>query len=143
METLVERDRESFVMPAMDLEPPFVAIRIDTRPTELEVLTEVHRIVSLGMEAAESYGSLPSMRSDEWMDAPIEVKIATILNLGQGYLLANPERQALEMVRDVSYAFSTSHDWTNSISHAELVRRRSEPGPTTALCSDPSEEQTE
>ena len=140
MTTVIERDYEPFVMPVpMDLEPPFVAIPIDSRPTAFEVLAEVHRITTMAMADAVSYGPLPDMRSDEWMTSPVEVKLATIMNLGQAYLLADPERQAMGMVRDVSYAFSTGPDWTaESLSYAELTERRTEPGPTPALIPDPT-----
>ena len=139
MTTVIERDYEPFVVPVpMDLEPPFVAIPIDSRPTAFEVLAEVHRITTMAMKAARNFGSIPDMRSGAWMSASIEVKMATIMNLGQAYLLADPERQAMEMVRDISYAFSTSPDWTaESLSYAELTERRTEPGPTPALIPDP------
>lgn len=76
--------------------------------------------------------SLPDVGSPEWWAAPSRTRIASLLVLAEAQLVADPDRQMRERLRQVSQAISSGMDWSETarhMSYAELERRRAEPGP--------------
>lgn len=123
---------------------------IDHSPTRVELLAEVRRLlyVALGVPPVQTLvswvggravvtrdrpePSLPLVGSPEWWAAGEPLKIASLLVLAEGYLIADPERQVRERLRHMSWDLSGAHDWARQAerpSFAELKRRRAEPGP--------------
>jgi hypothetical protein len=105
---------------------------------DLEFLDEVHRVVTRVIEQAG--GSVPPAGSDRWRTAPDPAKVASLLVLAEAYLVSDPHQIAAEMIKEASVAVSSSGRWSAASarpSHAEVMRRRAEPGPLAALVFDP------
>jgi hypothetical protein len=99
---------------------------------DLAVLAEVDRFVKKVFEVAGP--DVPKLSDPAWLTAPPAAKIASLLVLAEAYLVTDPHLIAAEMIKDVSVAISSSRTWSAASlpSHAELVRRRAEPGPVHA-----------
>lgn len=100
---------------------------------ELRLLVEVHRMVGKAIELAG--GSVPAVGSPQWWDADPLARIAGLLVLAERYLIDDPHLIDAQMIKDASVAISSSKDWSAAgslPSHAELARRRAEPGPVYA-----------
>lgn len=96
---------------------------------DLALLAEAHRLVGQVADAAGGWEAIPAVSDPAWNDAPPVAKIAALLVLSLDYLIADPSDIAWEMLRDTSKAISSSGRWAGCRpSHAELVRRRAEPG---------------
>jgi hypothetical protein len=102
-------------------------------PTSDELRAEVHRLVGQVVTIARAeHGQtrpLPGVGTLAWWTAPPMARVAAILILGEAYLVADPERAAVQMLREISYDLSAAHDWSAASrrpSHAELTRRRDE-----------------
>lgn len=116
----------------------------DLSPTSDELLAEVHRLVDEVVRVArtehgQALGPLPGVRAPEWWTAPTSVRLAAILILGEAYLVADPDRAAVQMLREMAYDLSAAHDWSAASrrpSHTDLARRRAEPGPLAGLVFD-------
>lgn len=106
---------------------------VDTQPADdVDLLAEVHRIISTAVHQA---GSVPALGSPAWWTCGPSARLAGLLVLAEAWLVTDPHRVAAEMVKDASVAISTGLDWRSAAhtaayeSHAVLVRRRAEPGP--------------
>lgn len=82
---------------------------------------------------AEWDGRFPPIRSEEWLDAPDSVKVATLLTCGLAWLVADPHRVvrgALKQVSDDIHGGNVEF-WRRTaaegIPYRELERRRSAP----------------
>ena len=117
------------------------SIPVDNAPTEVELLTEVHRLVEEVVQLARAEcGPIPGVRSPAWWTAPLAARIAAILILGEAYLVFDPERAVEDRLKAMSVDLSQAHDWTAAAwrpSHSGLSRRREEPGPLTGYLLDP------
>jgi hypothetical protein len=105
---------------------------------DVEFFAEVHRIVTEQIELAG--GSVPAVGSAAWRSAPPAAKVARLLVLTEAYLIKDPHQIAAEMIKDMSVAVSSSGHWSVASalpSHAELLRRRAEPGPLAGMVFDP------
>ena len=115
-------------------------IPADTSPTAEELLAEVHRFVDQVVTIARAeHGKIPGVRSPQWWTAPTSVRLAALLTLAEAYLLADPERMAVQLLREAAYDLSGAHDWSAASrrpSHTDLARRRAEPGPLAGLVFD-------
>lgn len=97
---------------------------------DLLVLAEVRRVVAKAVELAGGSGT-PALSDSAWRTAPPAAKIASLLVLAEAYLVTDPHLIAAQMIKDASVAISSSGNWSVAASlpsHAELVRRRAEPG---------------
>jgi len=95
---------------------------------ELRLLAEVYRLVDKAVALAG--GSVPPVGSPAWWAAKPQARIASLLVLAEAYLVTEPHLIA-RMIKDASVAISSSENWSavgSLPSHAELVRRRAEPG---------------
>lgn len=119
----------------------------DDSPTHAELLAEVRRLIHIaagttpGSREVSFLGgqavvrralppSLPNVDSPEWWASPAKTRIAALLVLAESYVLADPDRQVREQLRQVSQAISEGADWSAAAgctSHAELMRRRYPP----------------
>ena len=96
---------------------------------DLDVLAEVDRITTMAFAVAGC--DVPALSDPAWLTAPPAAKIARLLVLAEAYLINHPHQSAAQMMKDASVAISNGRDWSPSLpSHAELVRRRAEPGRT-------------
>lgn len=96
---------------------------------DLEVLAEVDRFVKKVLAVAGP--DVPALSDPAWRTAPPAAKIASLLVLGEAYLVTDPHLIAAQMIKDASVAISSSGNWSVAASlpsHAELVRRRAQPG---------------
>jgi hypothetical protein len=107
------------------------------RPTEAELLAEVHRLTYIAarvrpvqtwvewvdgravVKRDRPEPALPVVGSPQWWEAPERIRIAALLTLAKAYLLADPERMAAERLKAASVAIS--EEWKRQ---RELVRRR-------------------
>jgi hypothetical protein len=100
----------------------------DMSSTGDELRAEVHRLVDPVVQAAQAtYGPIPGVGAAAWWTAPVEVKIAAICILGEAYLITDPERMAVQMLKDAAIDLSQARSWTDATrlpSHSELLRRR-------------------
>lgn len=106
-------------------------IGLDNRSfDDIEVLAEVARIV--GKAFAVAGPDVPALSDPAWLTAPPAAKVARLLVIAEANLISNPYEIAAQMVKDGSMAISADGRWSAARalpSHAELVRRRAEPGP--------------
>jgi len=120
----------------------------DMRPTEAELLAEVHRLTYIAarvrrvqtwvewvdgravVKRDRPEPALPVVGSLEWWEAPERIRIAALLTLAKAYLLADPERMVAERLKAASVAISdaTKGSWRRP-SHSTLAARRAKPGP--------------
>lgn len=131
---------------------PANSIPPDETPTRFELRSEVRRLVQLAAHAAnglpaprvEPYSTMrggavlgcdPRVRlltpgSPEWWDAPDDQKTAGLLVLAEAWLVTDPERQVRQRLRSLSWDLSEAmRGRRGGPSHAELTRRRAQPGP--------------
>lgn len=125
----------------------------DTTPTREELLDEVDRLrfVAAGVQPVrrtvtwvdgrvvivrdQPEPSWPEVGSPRWWAAPAPVRIASLLGLSAAYLVADPDQQVRERMRQVSHAISEGMSWSDAAHslayepHRVLVERRGEPGP--------------
>jgi len=113
---------------------------IDHASSDLELIREVHRLVDQFVRAVEDrHGPIPSLSAAGWWTAPPIARLATVLVLGEAWIVHDPDRAAAERLRQLSWDLSAAYDWTAASrrpSHAELERRRAEPGPLARLKFD-------
>jgi hypothetical protein len=104
---------------------------------DVAVLAAAHAAADRLVRAARAYhGSIPPVGSPEWFDAPCVVQAATLVILGEAYFIADPKRAAIQQLKAISVAISEGLDWSAASrrpSHAELVVRRAELGPTVLI----------
>lgn len=112
----------------------------DTSPTTDELRAAVHKLVASVVQVARAeHGLIPGVGSPAWWTAPTSARLAALLVLAEAYLLADPERMALQMLREAAYNLSGAHDWSAASrrpSHTDLARRRAAPGPLAGLVFD-------
>jgi hypothetical protein len=104
---------------------------------DLELFVAVHRLVTKVIKLAG--GSVPAAGSPQWWSAEPMARVAGLLVVAEAHLVSNPHQIAAEMIKDMSVSVSSSRRWPAASalpSHAELVRRRAEPGPLAALIFD-------
>lgn len=114
-----------------------ISIPPDLSPTSSELRAEVHRLIGQVVaiaraEHGQALGPLPGVRHPDWWTAPTSVRLAAILVLGEAYLIADPERVAVQILRDMAYDLSAAYDWATASrrpSRTALAARRAEPGP--------------
>lgn len=56
---------------------------------ELDLLASAHSAAELAVAEARPYGRLPSLRSAEFVAAPLEVRLAVLAVCGMSYVLAD------------------------------------------------------
>ncbi len=109
------------------------AAPIDAQRTAEELLFETFRLTHPILHSArEEHGSVPAPGTPRWWSAPDSVKVAGLLTLASEYLLNDPDKIAAEKLKAVAVVISKGEDWSAASrrpSHAELERRRAEPGP--------------
>jgi hypothetical protein len=103
--------------------------------TESTVLIQAAEVIAPYIDAArqEWTGPFPHVRSDEWVDAPRTVQIATLLTLGVAWIVADPHRVVAgafkQAALDVHGAVPKGY-WAQQAArptHEELQRRRYPP----------------
>jgi len=103
-----------------------------------ELLAEVGRVVASAIATArQENGRLAGVATAEWWATSDDVKLAGILVLGMAWCVHDPERAVRQRLREMSGDLSDGHDWTAASrrpSHAELTKRRAEPGPRPPGC---------
>lgn len=115
---------------------------IDDSPTELELLIAVHRLVeTFRATVTDRHGPVPALGSPGWWVAPPGAQLAALLPLAEVALLApDPAQLAADRLKAASLDLCAAHDWVAASrrpSHAEVLRRRAEPGPLAGIEFDP------
>jgi len=93
-----------------------------------ERLIAAHAAASPFIAAArEKYGEGPPMTVDEWVHAPVDVQLASLLTLALAWLVTDPVGTHRAAMSAASSDVAGAYDWTRQAgepSHAELARRR-------------------
>lgn len=125
----------------------------DMTPTKAELLTEARRLVyvTAGLPSVnvtvtwgpagpvitrdQAESRFPAVGSAEWWAAPDQLKASALVVLAESYLVADPDRQVRQRMRQVSHGISEGMDWAAAAHrlayapHSVLAARRAEPGP--------------
>jgi hypothetical protein len=81
--------------------------------TPEELHTEVRRLVDAAVRLARlRHRALPAVGSAAWWSAPDDVRLATILVLGESYVIRGPAEAAAAQLKAVSNAISGALDWS-------------------------------
>jgi hypothetical protein len=103
--------------------------------TESFVLIQAAEVIAPFIDAArqEWPGPLPRVRSEEWLNAPESVKVATLLTCGVAWLVADPHRVVAgafkQVALDVHGAVPAGY-WDRAAAqptHEQLLQRRYPP----------------
>lgn len=101
---------------------------IPPRPSQVETLEAVHDLLAELVAPVRAQGPLPSLDSQEFLDAPRHVKAAVMLVLGAAYLLENPHAERARGLRDASHDVAGAAVWRGyaerHMPHEELRRQR-------------------
>jgi hypothetical protein len=85
----------------------------DMSATPEELHEEVRRLVEPIVRSARlRHRSLPSVGSAAWWSSPDDVRLATILLLGESYIMYSPADAAAAQLKAVSVAISGALDWS-------------------------------
>lgn len=108
----------------------------DNSPTDEELHAEVFRLIQVAKGSSRSGSALPSVGSELWWQATDRTRIASLLLLSAAWLMDPPQDRVARALKEISLAISGAVDWgewsRRHMTHAELQRRRSEPGPIAA-----------
>ena len=103
---------------------------------DLELLTEVHRLVDLVAKAVRRRcRRIPALGSSRWWAASDEAKVASLLVIAEASVLRSPAEIADDRIKALAVDLSEVADWSRIAghpSHAELQRRRYPPDGNTA-----------
>lgn len=91
-------------------------------------LIAAHEATAGLLAAGSAHGPIPRARTDEWCDAPPEVRVASLLLCGVAYVLnGDPHRLALQLMKETSLAVYGADPafWQAASSrHLEVARSR-------------------
>lgn len=104
--------------------------------TDLELRRAVRRTIEWaigetiqGTQRSRS-GPVPAIGTPEWFEADNLTRLASILLLGEQWLVHDPDRAVAERLRAMSWDLSEAMRGRHGgPSHVEFERRRAEPGP--------------
>lgn len=105
------------------------------RTDDADLRAEAYRLVQPVLTSVRArHGHVPGAGSTAWWAAPDDAKLAGLLILAEAYLVLDDalERTVAERLKAATADIAAAHDWTAASrrpSHAELVRRRTQPGP--------------
>lgn len=98
---------------------------------DIDLLAEVQRVVTKALAAAGAVGSV-KFGSPEWWRASDAEKAARLGILAEAFVIQDPHKIALDIVKQTSLDVWEGTDWTalsRRASHSTLVQRRERPGP--------------
>ena len=80
---------------------------LDPTPDDGELRGAVHAVVSPVIHRAhQRHGPIPAVKTDGWRSAPWLARLAGVLVLGEAYLVADPERAAVDRLKAMAVDLS-------------------------------------